>query len=177
MQDTSTENKLRIEFQQFFQEHYKRFVLQAIRIVKEGPKAEDLVQECFIKLWDKRAEIAFDDSSLGYFHRMVRNKCIDYLRSLKTTLEIDNESYQSISNNTISSNLEFKEFQTKVDNAIDALPERCRQVFVLSRFEEMSYKEIAAQLEISTKTVENQISKALKQLRSKLLSILFSTFF
>lgn len=177
MHDNSTEKILRIEFQQFFRKHYNKFVLQAIRIVKEGPKAEDLVQDCFIKLWDKRAEIAFNDSALGYLHRMVRNKCIDYLRSLKPTLEINSDSIQLTSSKQTSDNLELEELQTKIDHAIDSLPERCRQIFVLSRFEEMSYKEIAAQLDISPKTVENQISKALKQLRNKLLSILFSTFF
>ena len=176
MHSRISENEKHLKFEQFFQNNYNRFVLQAIRIVKDGNKAEDIVQDCFIKLWDKRNEITFDSNALGYLYRMVRNKSIDYLRAYKPVANLEDSDIENASF-LASDKVETEELQVRINNAIDALPEKCRQVFVLSRFENLSYKEIASQLDISPKTVENQISKALKQLRRKLLSFFFTIFF
>ena len=95
---------------------------------------------------------------------MVRNKCLDHLRANQPTGQIDTDDLV-IDNENPQNSLEVKELHQSIDTIIDNLPERCRQVFVLSRFESMSYKEIAEHLQVSPKTVENQISKALKVLR------------
>ena len=157
----------------FFDAQYPLCVRKASRILNNTSQAEDIVQECMIKLWETRHKLG-DQSVVGYFHTMVRNRCIDHIRKKK--LHIVNWEESSASTHPNDS-MEFEELQQKIHRLIDSLPERCRQVFVLSRFEEMSYKEIADQLDISKKTVENQISKALKVISAGLLSILFIFFF
>lgn len=159
------------ELKQFFEQHYKNAVIQATRIVKDQGTGEDLVQECFIKLWERRNDIKSASLS-SYFSKMVKNRCIDYLRiNRPKTIEPEANQWHSEDHST----LEYKELAAAVNAVIDRLPERCREVFVLSRFEELSYKEIALSLNISPKTVENQISKALKIIRLAVQK--FSSFF
>ncbi len=161
------------DLQLFFKTHYRNGVIQANRIVPDQSEAEDIVQECLIKLWDHRAK-ANATSPVGYFKKMVRNKCIDYLRKQKwETVELQPNQVGQLDH----SKLEQMELEAKINATIDSLPDRCREVFMLSRFEEMSYKEIAATLSISPKTVENQISKALKVLSASLTFTLILLFF
>ncbi len=153
------------DLNQFFQTHYDTAVQRAVRIVGDIAQAEDIAQECMVKLWNHKDKLG-DGSVRGYFFTMIRNKSIDHLRKVKPqTVDLDS---QQIAERNIDV-LEFEELKDKVHYLIDGLPDRCRQVFVLSRFEEMSYQEIADQLNISKKTVENQISKALNVLRKGLL--------
>ena len=161
------------DLQLFFKSHYKNGVIQANRIVPNQSEAEDIVQECLIKLWDHR-ESANATSTVNYFKKMIRNKCIDFLRKKKwDTIQLE----ANLVGQEDHSNLEHMELEQKINATIDRLPARCREVFMLSRFEEMSYKEIAASLNISPKTVENQISKALKILSASLTFILILLFF
>jgi len=148
----------------FFQTHYSKAVQKAIRIVNELELAEDISQECIIKLWEQRDRLVGDNVEAFYF-TMVRNRSIDYIRKKKLNLvKTDLSHIQSETSDPI----EYQELAERVHAIIDSLPERCRQIFVLSRFEEMSYKEISKQLDISPRTVENQVSKALRILRSGL---------
>jgi len=147
-------------------------VIRANRILNNQTEAEDIVQECFMKLWEHR-EKANATSPVGYFNKMVRNKCIDFLRKRKWDF-VEFEPNQVIQKE--HSELEHGELVDKVNKVIDSLPARCREVFTLSRFEDMSYKEIATTLNISPKTVENQISKALRVLAAGLSIILFLFF-
>ncbi len=159
------------DLSKFFNQHYRTAVIHATRIVKEQSIGEDLVQDCFIKFWEKRKEI--DTPSLkNYFFKMVKNKSLDYLRVKRP---ITTEPAESDFHSEDHSKMEYEELSESINNIIDSLPERCRQVFVLSRFEEMTYKEIAKTLEISTKTVEHQVSKALRILGAgvKRFSLLF----
>ena len=157
----------------FFDSNYRNAVIRANRIVQNQATAEDLVQDCLIKLWEQKDRLQAG-SIEGYFATMVRNKSIDFLRKKKPKL-IGTDAIQIAAED--NSSLELAELQAKIDRAIDSLPERCREVFVLSRFENMSYREIAESLVISPKTVENHISKALKVLTTALNFILFLFFF
>ena len=157
----------------FFDANYRNSVISANRILNNQAEAEDVVQNCLIKLWDNRSQLK-EGTIGGYFATMVRNRCLDSLRKKKPVLvELDDVQLTSDDH----SQLEHDELKAKIDNAIDSLPERCREVFVLSRFEKMSHKEIAESMAISPKTVENQITKALKAISSALTSILFLLFF
>lgn len=156
----------------FFDANYRNAVLQATRIVQNQTLAEDVVQDCLIKLWDHRAKLSAG-SIAGYFSTMVRNRCIDTLRKKKYNIVGTDDIQIAVVD---PSNMEIEELKAKIDATVDGLPERCRQVFVLSRFEKMSYKEIAAFLEISPKTVENHISKALKTLSAALACALILFF-
>jgi len=168
---------LKIETEQnlkaFFDANYRNSVISANRILNNQAEAEDVVQNCLIKLWDNRSQLK-EGTIGGYFATMVRNRCLDSLRKKKPVLvELDDVQLTSDDH----SQLEHDELKAKIDNAIDSLPERCREVFVLSRFEKMSHKEISESMAISPKTVENQITKALKAISSALVSILFLFFF
>jgi len=157
----------------FFDSNYRNAVIQASRIVQNEATAEDIVQDCLIKLWEQRAGLKAGAIG-GYFSTMVRNRCIDILRKKKPNIVDVDDIQLTVEDHT---SIEMEELRAKIDATIDSLPERCRQVFVLSRFEGMSYKEIAESLMISPKTVENQISKALKVLSASLTSLFFILFF
>jgi len=152
-----------------FRMHYAFLCKTVIRIVPDPVFVEDLVQDVFYELWKKRENIVINTSIRAYLKRAAINKTLNHIRSQK--MKFDDEAPQhDLKSNQISSQrkLETDELQNVINQAISELPERCRIVFSLSRFEELSYREIADSLDISIKTVENQISKALKILREKL---------
>ena len=149
-----------------FQEHYAYLCRAVYKILPDSNLAEDLVQEVFFELWRRKDRIHITSSIKAYLRRTAVNKTLNYIRDQKVKFD-DEEKLPVLSSGEASANqqLEAEELQQLIDQTIDSLPERCRVVFVLSRFEDMSYKEIAEKLGISVKTVENQISKALKVLR------------
>jgi RNA polymerase sigma-70 factor, ECF subfamily len=152
-----------------FRLHYS-FICQAVyRVIPDQNLAEDLAQEIFLELWRKRDQLQVNTSLKAYLRRAAVNRSLNYIRDQKISFELD-DSQATIASGlpTIGQQLEAEELQRYIDQAIDQLPERCRVVFVLSRFEQLSYAEIAENLDISVKTVENQISKALKLLRAAL---------
>ncbi len=149
-----------------FRQYYKICHLSAIRIVKDEHIAEDLVQEVFLELWKKRGRHVINTALKAYLRRSVVNRSLNYIRDLKIKFdEEDKIPNTSSSEEGALKGLETEELEAKIHHAINGLPERCRVVFTLSRFEDMSYQQIADELNISIKTVENQISKALKILR------------
>lgn len=135
---------------------------------------EDLAQDVFLKLWEKRETILITTSFQAYLHRMAANEAISHLRRSKKwneQLEIDELPPLSAAERSDSPSIEH-ELRAHIRQAIDRLPERCRAVFLLSRYEELSYREIAEKLDISIKTVENQMGKALKIMREQLKEFL-----
>jgi len=168
-------NKIKhTDIKKIFDESYQDLVVQALRLVKNPETAEDIVQDCFIKIWDKRNNLEISGDKLAYLARMIRNSCLDFLKKRKIETSELNEAYQG--SFEVEDVLITKDLQEKIDKTIDSLPEKCRQVFVLSRFEELSYNEISKQLNISKKTVEAHISRALKSLRISLKQFLFILF-
>ena len=153
-----------------FRRHYS-FVCQAVyRILKDGNTAEDIAQEVFFGLWKKRETLNITLSVKAYLKRTAVNKSLNFIRDQKIKFDDKEEQLPILTSNqsTTQQELEAEDLQKKIDEAIDSLPEKCRLVFTLSRFEEMTYQEIADHLGISIKTVENQISKALRVLRVQL---------
>lgn len=147
---------------------YYSFVCSAVyKIIPDPVLTEDLAQDVFYEVWRKRERIEISTSLKAYLKRAAINKALNYIRSKKMNFEGDDTEFvKNIAVRSDENNLEAKELQEIINDTIDLLPEKCRIVFMMSRHEEMSYKEIAAELEISIKTVENQISKALKILRT-----------
>ena len=161
------------DLRNFFNSNYRNAVISAHRILNDKSEAEDAVQDTLIKLWENRTQLK-EDTIGAYFATMVRNRCIDILRKKKPIIiEIDDGQLPTEDH----SQMEHEELKAKINATIDSLPDRCREVFVLSRFEKLSHKEISESMGISTKTVENQITKALKVISSTLISILFLLFF
>jgi RNA polymerase sigma-70 factor (family 1) len=144
------------------------FVTKTIyRIVQDTATAEDLAQDVFIKIWNRRAALK-DVYFKAYLHRAAINMALDHLdknkrRGTHMPMEEHLEPVQAAQESA-----GFKQTKAHIQQAIDRLPEKCREIFVLSRYEELSYREIATTLNISIKTVENQMMTALKKLRVSL---------
>lgn len=156
-----------------FKQYYGMLSATVFRILPNQELAEDLVQELFLDIWRKKESLQFQTSVGAYLRKAIVNKTLNYIRDTKMKFESD-EPADTIAG-TISppsSGVETSELQQAIDQAIDRLPERCRIVFALSRFEQMSQQEIAQSLGISVKTVENQMTKALRSLRSDLSEFL-----
>ena len=129
--------------------------------------AYNCVQDVFVDVWNRKNSLVLTASIQAYLRKAVVYKTIDFIRSKKHTFtpidQIDVPTSASITDS-----IEAEELRLKIHSLIDELPTRCRLIFVLSRFEHLSHKEISQELDISTKTIENQITKALKHLRKGL---------
>jgi RNA polymerase sigma-70 factor (family 1) len=160
-------------FEELFRRNYPRLCQRVCRITQDMEAAEDIVQEVFVNFWDsgQLQTIALPEP---YLYKAALNKALNYTASQKrrATLGVQYSAQQPVSGNNAEQELELAELQQKADEAIAALPPVCRKVFLLSRYEEMSHKEIAEFLEISPNTVDNHIKKALSILRKALLSTL-----
>lgn len=158
-------------FEQLFHFHYTGLQRFLWGYVKSSDIAEGLVQEVFVRIWEKRKSLNPDENIKTYIYKVGRNLAIDHLRHQKIVQKWEKEKKALRSYSLVRKNLDdkvHKKFMLKeVKKAISNLPERRRQVFILSRYEGMSYKEIADVLDISVNTVETQISRALSTLRDK----------
>lgn len=158
-------------FEQVFQTYFKALTVFAKKFVLDLAVAEDLVQEVLLKLYENRSSIQFHTSLKAFLYQSVRNKCIDYLRSVKSKSahhdEIKQLNYaeQFDWNDTMVQT----ELEERVFNAIAELPDQCQRVFKMSRLEGKRNQEIAELLNISKRTVETQVSNALKRLRKDVL--------
>lgn len=166
-----------LAIEQIFQKYYEYLCNIIYRYLRDGALAEDIAQDVFMELWRKHSSIRIQTSLKAYLKRAAVNKTLNFIRDNKISFDGEDE-LPGLQGNMVSATaqMEAEEMQLLINQAIDELPERCRMIFLLSRFEDMTYKEIAQKLNISVKTVENQISKALKVLRDTLgpfLSIVF----
>ncbi len=154
-------------FESLFRRHYNPLCRKIIRITEDEEAAEDVVQQLFIKIWESRSMMEVPDSVAAYLTVSARNRALNHLKSAQRK-RINEERLQNIrseEDNSSQHQLEAKELNKLIQEAIQSLPEKRREIFVLSRFEGMSYREIAEQLGISIKTVEAQMGKALQTLR------------
>jgi RNA polymerase sigma-70 factor, ECF subfamily len=157
-------------FEMIFKAYYQPLCRYAYSFLEDKEEAEEVVQSAFITVWEKRKSIDIQTSLKSYLYRMVRNGCLNVIKHEKVKqqhvaheLAVTEVSYESVSQKVYATELEIK-----ITEAMKALPDQCRLVFQLSRFEELKYQEIADQLKISVKTVENHMGKALKIMREQL---------
>ena len=136
----------------------------ALRIVKDAETAEDLVAESFSKVWQKIIAGVEIENFKAYMYMAVSNECLFYLRNKKETEDIENIP------DLTEESIDTSEREAKIWKAIDELPEKCRQVFLLSKRDGLSNEEIAEEMGISIKTVKNQMTKAFSRLRDALSS-------
>ena len=163
------------DFEMVFKAHFKGLQSYAATIVRDVVMAEEMVQNVFVRLWEKSEQIEIRESVSGYLYRSVYHECLNYLKHLKVREAY--ESYAVYSMETTSSSngaqhTEHKDLQQRLEVALNELPEKCRTIFQMSRFEELKYQEIADRLSIPVKMVENQMGKALKLLRVQLIDYL-----
>lgn len=159
-------------FDAIFKQYYKPLCQFSYSFIKDQDTAENLVQEVFVKLWEKRESMTNIDNLLSYLMGMVRNQSIDFLRKEKTNSKIYNQLRPENSENTTEEQISKNEFEEKLLKSILNLPERCRTAIEMSRFDGFSNKEIAQKMEISVKGVEALIGRSLKLLRSELQEFL-----
>ena len=170
-------------FRELFEAYYRYLVATAYQYLQDSQLARDLAQDVFVEIWDKRQTLRVEGAPKAYLRRAVVNKCLNRLKRESRMTVTDPVELPDAGNAPAAPDqLAAAELQAVVDRTIAALPERCRVVFCLSRFEEKSHQEIAAALSISTKTVESQMTKALKTLRAAVATLqvlggLFFSFF
>lgn len=153
-----------------FHTYYAEVCGHVYRMLPDRAAAEDIAQEMFIELWSKRKSLTIKSSPGAYLRRMAVTRTLNYLRNHKKDRFADDttlSNYESTLTTPLEA-VEASDLEHVITHSIDTLPDRCRKVFVLSRFENMTYKEIAGTLDISVKTVENQMIKALKHLRESM---------
>ncbi|TCD01850.1 RNA polymerase sigma-70 factor [Pedobacter psychroterrae] len=153
-----------------FKSHYKALHAYASVMLRDEDTAEEIVQSMFLKFWEKRSLMNVQTSIKAYLYKCVHNDSLNYLKH--QTIKIKYQDYAVHSMNDhyepASSKVELTELETRLQEALKELPEQCRTIFQMSRFEELKYREIADQLGLSVKTIENQMGKALRILRIKL---------
>ena len=152
-------------YNQLFVRYYSRLCTFVFRIVQNETASEDVVQELFIRLWIQREKLDIKDSISGYLYRASKNAALNFLRSEHNRLK----NLQNIPASewiTDESYIEQVELTAVLHQCIGQLPARSREVFLLSRFDGLKQKEIAGKLDISVKTIKNQIWKSLLYLKS-----------
>lgn len=154
------------EFEELFKTYFTPLMAFSRRILGNEDDAREVVHQVFINLWEKRNEIDLSASLKSYLFTSVNNRSLNVIRDRKKFS--DEEVPEEAEAWDAESRMEAMELEEQVRGAIEALPERCREIFKLNRFEGLRYSEIASRLDLSVKTVENQMSKALKILREQL---------
>lgn len=161
-------------FEKAFRAYAKPLHAYGYTLLNNSHLAEEMIQQLFLKIWEQRATLEIHTSLKAYLYRSIHNESMNHLRHLKVKKHFedsvgkDGKQHQDQPINR----LEVKEIQQRLRSGLGKLPEACRTVFQLSRFEHLSYREIADQLGISIKTVENQMGKALRILRVELRDFL-----
>lgn len=165
-----------------FRTYYAPLFNYAGRILRDEEQANDVVQETFCRLYEKRADITIHLSLKSYLYRSVYNSCIDLIRHRKVKdAYVDSEMLDFYFSRIIQSpeaelRMLDEDIGHAIREAISHLPERCRQIFCLSKLDGLSNKEIAEELGISVKTVETQMTTAFVRLRKELEWLLFIIF-
>lgn len=157
-------------FELLFHFYYPGLVMFSTQFTTDRNESEEIVQDFFVKFWQRHTQITLTESLKSYFFSSVKNGSLNFLKHKKVE-----ENYIRKMTELANRHLTYdpdlyidSELQEKVKNAIDLLPEKCREVFIMSRMRGMKNEEIASELNISKRTVETQISKALKVLRIEL---------
>lgn len=159
-------------FKSLFDLYYRPLTLFALKYIDDVEEAKEIVQEFFIRFWSRHTEIDIRFSLKPYLYRGVRNACLNHIEASKVAKrQLRDYRSPELTNDNALGNMLLAEQEEILLQAIDRLPEKCRQIFSMSRHENLSNQAIADRLNLSIKTVEAQISIALKRLREFLISI------
>ncbi|MDB5248619.1 MAG: polymerase ECF-type sigma factor [Segetibacter sp.] len=181
-QDNDSGNNIKIDdqdFETFFKNNFIQ--LCAFCQYKYGfdlNEAKEVVHTGFIKLWETRSNLSSTVSAKSYLYKIITNNCLDILKHEKVKLRYEKMILESSTNASAAQfeQVDIREMATAIDKAVAELPEQMRKIFELSRYEGLKYIAIAQHLNISVKTVETQMSRALIKLRQKLSHYLISLF-
>lgn len=167
-------------FELIFDKYYERLVGFCNQFISDLDKSKSLAQQAFIKLWLNRDKIEQINGITAFLYTAAKTECLNFLRQEKYRYTYQNNALQNreklLNQEVLESfrfdRLEYQELEEMIQSALDKLPEKCRQVFLKSRFEYKKNHEIAEELGIALKTVEGNITRALKFLRKELQDIL-----
>jgi RNA polymerase sigma-70 factor, ECF subfamily len=158
-------------FDLLFKKYYAQLVRFAIGYVHEGQLAEEIVQDVFIKIWENSSKISIESSVLAYLYTSVRNAALNFIKHEKTQKKYEKEEAEipKTEDTPLEEKVDMNFFRTILSKALSNLPDKCREIFEMAKFEGLSYDEIAEYLEVSEKTVENQMGIALRKLRDSMI--------
>ncbi len=158
------------EFEKLFRSSYVSLVRYAKTFVKDHDTSEEIVQDLFFRLWNERQKLKIKSSLTGYLFRSVHNRALHHLEHQKVVSRHAGEmaAATELTAEPVTEAIYYNELQSKVAGVIERLPERCRLIFRMSRFEGLKYNEIADKLAVSLKTVEGDMGKALREFRKAL---------
>ena len=170
-----SEHILKQNFEVLFREYFSALCFFAKKYITDTDSCKEIVHSVFLKIWENRNDFDWEKPAKSYLFTSVYNRSMNFIR--------DNKKFdysEDLSNNTLVENagsfsdtMEIAELEGRIKTALRKLPEKCREVFELSRFGGKKYSEIAEHLNISVKTVETQMSKALKILKEELKDYLY----
>jgi len=158
------------EFEKLFRSSYVSLVRYAKTLLRDHDAAEEIVQELFFRLWQDRQTLRVESSLNGYLFRSVHNRSLHYIEHQKVVSRHADEvsAGAELTSEPVTEAIYYSELQTRVARVLEQLPERCRVIFRMSRFEGLKYHEIADKLAVSLKTVEADMGKALREFRKAL---------
>lgn len=161
-------------FDRVFIKYFKNLHAYAFKLINDRDNAEELVQNVFCRIWEKKHLLKIDGYLKSFLYRAVHNECLNFIKHQKVrySFETHYSSKEEDAESDLSKELAASELRRQLFMAISELPEDCASVFQMSRFEQLKYHEIAAQLNIPIKAVEYQMGKALKVIRLKLIDFL-----
>jgi len=166
-------------FEKVFKDHFKSLHSYAYTFLKDDELAEEVVQNVFCRIWEKREQLKTDGSIKAYLYRAVHNECLNYLKhqKVKASFQVYYAREMEQSEDNLSKKVIANELEKQIHKAMSELPQQCRIIFQMSRFEQLKYQQIADQMGLSIRTIENQMGKALKLMRIKLAEFLTLLFF
>lgn len=157
-------------YEEMFKTYFSPLCYFAQKYVADFDSCKEIVHKVFVGIWEKRDGFDFDKSPKSYLFSAVYNRCMNHIRDQKRLLVNNSQELteEIADHQAYSGNMEASELEGQIWKVINSLPDKCKEVFILNRFKKKKYSEIAVQLDISVKTVETHMSKALKILRDNL---------
>jgi RNA polymerase sigma-70 factor (family 1) len=157
-------------FEMVFRDYYKPLVQYGNTLLKDPDETEDVVQQVFVSVWEKRTQLDIHTSIRALLYKAVHNACLNRIKHYKVRAVHAEEwkATQFAGTDDASELLQADELNGRIQQAVETMPEQCARIFKMSRFEQLKYQEIADELGLSIKTVENQMGKALKIVREAL---------
>ncbi len=156
-------------YEQLFKEFYQPLSVFASNYLEDLESGKEVVQELFVHLYEKRKNVVITTSLKSYLYQSVRNRCLNYIKHQQVKKEHqDKMKTESEPSDSLEDKIRETELEHMIFKVVDQLPPQCRKIFTMSRVKGLSNGEIAEQLELSKRTVETQISNALKVLRDKI---------
>lgn len=170
MAAASLKNKDLLLYEEMFKTYFSSLCYFAQKYVADFDSCKEIVHKVFVGIWEKRDSFDFEKQAKSYLFTSVYNRCMNHIRDEKRLLINDAQGIteEIADSSSHSANIEASELEGQIWKVINSLPDKCKEVFILNRFKKKKYSEIAVQMDISVKTVETHMSKALRILRDNL---------